>query len=106
LPEGVRTEASDPFVNEVPLDLHAQTHQLTEESNGEDSEDTPKEEAAEASDLVNPKTIGFKNGEDIDMEGDLGPHGGAVLDWDIFTQDFNAEAKELGEFGHSLLHTP
>jgi hypothetical protein len=80
LPEGVCTEASGPFVDEVPSDLHARTHQLTEESDGKDSEDTPKEEAAEASDLVNPETVGFENGEDIDMEGDLGPHGGAVSD--------------------------
>ena len=40
------------------------------------------------------------------MEGNLGLHGGAVSDWDIFTQDFNVKAKELGEFEHSLLHTP
>jgi hypothetical protein len=39
------------------------------------------------------------------MGGDLGLHGCTVSDWDILAQDFTAEAKELGEFKHSLLHT-
>ena len=34
----------------------------------------------EALDVVDPETVGFEDGEDVDMEGDLGPHGGAVLD--------------------------
>ena len=105
LPEDVCTEASGPFVDEVPPDLYAGTHQAIVESDGEDSEDAP-EEAVEASDVVNPETIGFEDGEDVDMEGDLGPHGGAVSDWDIFAQDFNVEAEELGEFKRSLLRTP
>ena len=79
LPEDIRTEASGPFINEVPPDLYAGTHQVIVKSDGKDSEDTPKE-AVKASDIVNPETVGFEDGEDIDMKGDLGLHGGTVLD--------------------------
>jgi hypothetical protein len=40
------------------------------------------------------------------MGSNLGPHGGAVSDWDILAQDFTAEAEELGEFERSFLRTP
>ena len=47
LPEDVCTEVSGPFIDEVPADLYAGTHQVIVKSNGKDSEDTP-EEAVEA----------------------------------------------------------
>jgi hypothetical protein len=83
LPEGAHTEAPGYFISEIPPDLSAQTHQLTEESDGRDSEDTPEKEAADASDFVDPKTIDFETTEDVDIRSDLGPHRGTVLDWDI-----------------------
>jgi hypothetical protein len=59
----------------------------------------------EVSDFIDPETIDFETGEVIDMGDNLGLHGGAISDWDILAQDFTAEAKELGEFKCSLLHT-
>ena len=40
------------------------------------------------------------------MEGNVDPHGGIVSDWDILAEEFIVEAKELGKFECSLLHTP
>jgi hypothetical protein len=57
------------------------------------------------SDFINPETVDFETGEDVDMGGNLGLHGGAVSDWDILAQDFTVEAEELGKFKRSLLHT-
>ena len=39
------------------------------------------------------------------MEDDVDPCEGIVLDWDILAEEFIVEAKELGTFEHSLLHT-
>jgi hypothetical protein len=83
LPEDALTEASGRFIGEIPLDIHTQTHQPTKESNSEDSEDASEKETVEASDFVDPETINFETGEDIDMGGDLGLHGSAISDWDI-----------------------
>jgi hypothetical protein len=89
------------FINDVLLDLYAQTHQTTNESNDEGSEDALKEGAVEATDSINPRT---DNGEDIDMEGKVDPHKGVISDWDILAEDFIVEAVELGKFEYSLLH--
>jgi len=40
------------------------------------------------------------------MEGDVDPREGIVSDWDLLAEKFIVEAEKLGEFEHSLLHTP
>jgi len=89
-------------VNDILLNLHAQTHRATDESNNEDSEDTLGGDVTEA---AGPGTGNLWNGEDIDTEEEEDPYGDIILHWDILAQDFIAEAEELGKSKHSLLHT-
>ena len=92
-------------VNDILLNIYAQTHQATNESKNEDSEDAPKGDATGAADSISPGTGNLWNGEDIDMEEEEDPHGDIVLHWDILAEDFIAEAKEFGKSKDSLLHT-
>ena len=100
------TEAPGPSVDNVPLDLHAQTHRTADQSDDEDSEDALEEDAVEAADSVDYETDDFWNGENIAMEGDVDPHEGIVSDWDLLAEEFIVQAEELGKFEHSLLHAP
>jgi hypothetical protein len=99
------TQPSGHIVDDILLSLCAQTHPTTNQSDSEDSEDDLKGDAVEATNSIDPKTDDFCDGEDIDMEGDANLHEGIVSDWDLLAEEFIAEAKELGEFEHSFLHT-
>ena len=87
------------------LGLHAQTHRTTDESDNEDSEDTLEGDAAEDADTIDPRADDFWDGEDVDIEDEVGPHEDNVSDWDILAQDFIVEAERLRKFEGSLLHT-
>jgi hypothetical protein len=104
-PGNAHTEVSDLLVNNTLLNLHAWTHQTTNQSNDEDSEDALEEDAIEAANSVVHKTDDFWNGEDIAMDGDVDPHEGIVSDWNILAEEFIVGAEELGKFEHSLFHT-
>jgi hypothetical protein len=56
-------------------------------------------------DNINPESNDFRDREDIDMEGDVDPREGIILDWDILAEGFIVEAEEFGKFEHFLLHT-
>ena len=99
-PGDVHTVPSHRLVNDILLDLHAQTHRNTDESDDEGSEDALEEDAVEATDSINP---GTDDGEDVDMEGEVDSCEGVVLDWDILAEDFIAEAEELGKFEPFLI---
>jgi hypothetical protein len=101
-----RTEASGRFADNLLLNLHAQTHRTTDQSDDDDSEDALEGDAVESTDAVDHETDDFWNGEDVAMEGDVDPREGVVSDWDLLAEEFIVEAEELGKFGHSLLHTP
>jgi len=103
LPGYTCTIPSGRVINDILLNLHAQTHQATNESDNEDSEDALRGDVTKA---AGPGTGNLWNGEDIDTEEEEDPHGDIVLHWDILAQDFIAEAEELGKSKHSLLHTP
>jgi hypothetical protein len=90
------------FINDILLDLHAQTHQTIDESDDKGSKDALKEDAVEAANTVDPRT---DDGEDIDMEGKVDLCKGIISDWDILAKDFIMKAQECGKFEHSLLHT-
>ncbi len=105
-PEGVRAELSGRFIIDVLLALHTQTHRTTDDSDEEDPEGALEGDAVEAADTINIETDDFRDGEDVDMEGDTDPCEGVVSDWDILAEEFIVEAEELGKFEHSLLHTP
>jgi len=92
-------------VNNTLLNLHAQTHQATDESENENSEDTLKGDAAEAVDSVSPGTNDLWNEEDFGTEEEVDPHEDIVLNWDILAEEFIVEAEELSKSKHSLLHT-
>jgi hypothetical protein len=96
------TEASGPFVGNFLLNLHSRTHQTTDQSDDEDSEDALEGDAVEPADSVDHQT----DEEDVTMEGDVDPREGIVSDWDLFTEEFIAEAEELGKLEHYLLHAP
>lgn len=98
------TKASGPFVDNVLLDLHARLHRTTDQSDDDDDEVALEVGAAEAFDFVDHETGDFWNEEDVAMEGDTDPHEGIVSDWDLLTEEFIAEAEELGKFEHSLFH--
>jgi len=101
LPEDAHTVPSRRFVNEVLLDLHAQTHRITDETDDESSEDALKGDT----DSVDPRIDDFQNGEDVDMEGKVDPREGVILNWDMLDEEFITEAEGLGKFEHSLLCT-
>jgi hypothetical protein len=103
-PGDTHIEASGHFVDNLLLNFHAQTHQTTDQSDDDDSEDALEGDAVEAT--VDLDIDDFWNGEDVAMDGDVDPREGVVSDWDLLAEEFIAEAKELGKFGHSLLHTP
>jgi len=102
-PGYAHTIPSGHVVDDILLNLYAWTHQATDESNNEDSEDALGGDVTEA---AGPGTGNLWNGEDIDMEEKEDPHGDITLHWDILAQDFIVEAEELGKSKHSLLHTP
>jgi len=102
-PGYAHTIPSGHVVDNILLNLYAWTHQATDESNNEDSEDALGGDVTEA---AGPGTGNLWNGEDIDMEEEEDPHGDITLHWDILAQDFIVEAEELGKSKHSLLHTP
>ena len=105
--EDVRTKVSSHFIDDVLRNLHAQTHQATNQSDDEGPEDTlkGKGDAVEDADFIDPKTDDFWNAEDIDIEDNVDLHEGIVLDWDLMAEEFIMGAEELGEFEHSLLRT-
>jgi hypothetical protein len=103
-PGDALTEASIPFIDDVLLNFHSRTHRTTDQSDDDDSEGAPEEDAVEAADCVDHETDDFWNGEDLAVEGDVDPRAGIVSDWDLLTEEFIVEAEELGEFRHSLLH--
>jgi len=104
-PGNARTEASDLFVDNALLNLHARTHRTADQSNDDDSEDALEEDAIEAADSVVHETDDFWNGEDVAMDGDVDPREGVVSDWDLLAEELIVEAEELGKFEHSLFHT-
>ena len=104
LPGAALTEASGPSVDNVLLNLHARTHQITDQSDDEDSEGALEGDAVEAADSIDHETDNFRNGEDVALEGDVDPHEGIVSDWDLLAEEFIVEAEELGKFKHFLLH--
>lgn len=104
-PEDVRTEASD-HVDDILLTLHTQTHRTTEDSDEEDPEGALEWDAVEAADTINIEPDDFRDGEDVDIEGDTDPREGVVSDWDLLAEEFIVEAEELSKLEHSLLHTP
>jgi hypothetical protein len=95
-PGDALTEASGLFVDNVLL---------TDRSDDKDSEGALEGDAVEAADYVDHETDNFWNREDVAVEGDADPHEDIVSDWDLLTEEFIVKAKELGKFGHSLLHT-
>jgi hypothetical protein len=106
-PGDTRTEVSGRFFDGVLLNLHTRTrHRTTDESDNEDSEDALEEDAVEAADNIDPESNDFRDGEDVDTEGDVDPREGIVSDWDILAEEFLVEAEELGKFEHFSLHTP
>jgi len=104
-PGYARTIPSGCVVDDILLNIYAQTHWATNESNNKDSEDTPKGDATGAADSISPGTGDLWNGEDIDMEEEEDPCGDVVSHWDILAEDFIAEAEEFGKSKDSLLHT-
>jgi len=100
-PDPQCAEVSDRFIDDVLLNLHlhTRTHRAIDDSDNEGPEDTPKGDAVEAPDSVDPGTNDFSDGKDVDMEGDVDPCEGIIVDWDTF-------AEELGEFEPSSLHIP
>jgi len=100
-PEDARTVPSHRFIDEVLLDLHARTHRITDETDDESSEDALEGNT----DSVDPRIDDFRNGEDIDTEGEVDPREGVVSNWDMLDEEFIAEAEGLGKFEHSLLRT-
>jgi len=102
-PGYTHTIPSGCIVDDILLNLHAQTHRATDESDNEDSEDALRGDVTEA---AGPGTGNLGNGEDIDTEEEEDPYGDVISHWDILAQDFIAEAEELGKSKHSLLHTP
>ena len=100
-PEDACTVLSCRFVNEVLLDLHARMHQITNETDDKSSEDTLKGDT----DSVDPGIDDFRNGEDIDTEGEVDLCEGIVSNWDMLDKEFIVEAERLGKFEHSLLCT-
>ena len=104
-PEDACTKASSDFVKGILLNLHAQMHWSTDQSNNEDFEDALEGGAVEAAHSIDPETDDLWNGEDVDLEDDVDPCEGVVSDWDILAEEFIVEAKELGKFEHSTLHT-
>jgi len=98
-PDPQCAEVSDYFINEILLNLylHTQTHQAINNSNNKGPEDAPKGDVVEAPDSVNPRTNDFSDREDVDMEGNVDPCKGIIVDWDTFSE-------ELGEFEPSSLH--
>jgi hypothetical protein len=100
-----RTIPSGRFVDNVLLGLHARTHRTTDESDNEDSEDALEGDAAEDADTIDPGADDFWDGEDVDIEDEVGPREDIVSDWDILAQDFIVEAERLRKFEGSLLHT-
>jgi hypothetical protein len=117
-PEDAPTKASSCFVNDILLRLHAQTHQTTDSSDNEDSDnafsDSGNEDSDDALDgdevkaavSINPETNDFRNGENVDMEGGVDPCEGIVSDWEILTEEFIVRAAEFSKFEPSFLHTP
>lgn len=105
-PEDVRPEASGRFINDILLTLHTQTHRTTDDSDEEDPEGALEGDAVEAANIINIETDDFRDGQDVDMEGDTDPREGVVSDWDILAEEFIVEAEELCKLGPSLFHTP
>jgi hypothetical protein len=105
-PGDIRTEVSDHLVDDILLNFHTRTHRTTYDNDDEDSADTLEGDGGEAADTIDPKTNDFSDGEDIDTEDNMDPREGIVSDWDILAEEFIVEAEKLGEFEHSLLHTP
>jgi len=105
-PEDALTEASGLFVDDFLLNLHTRTHRTTDQSNDVDSEGALEGDTVEAADTIDHETDDFWNGEDVTIKGDVDPREGVVSDWDLLAEEFIVEAEELGEFEHSLLHTP
>ena len=102
-PGDALTEASGLFVDDVPLNLHTQTHRTTDQSDDEDSEGSLEGDAP--ADYIDYETDDFWNGEDVAVEGYADPREGIVSDWDLLAEEFIVKAEELGKFGHSLLRT-
>ena len=100
------TIPSGHVVDDILLNIYAQTHQATDESNNKDSEDAPEGDATGAADSIGRGTGNLWNGEDIDTEEEEDPCGDVISHWDILAEDFIAEAKEFGKSKDSLLHTP
>src|SRR6266852_8206783 len=98
------SEASGLLIDDVLLDLHAQTHQTADQSHDKDYGDTLEGDAVEVANPVDHETDDFWNREDVAM-GDVDPREGIVSDWDLLAEEFIVEAEELGKFEHSLLHT-
>ena len=105
-PDPQHTRASSRFVDDVLLNLHTQTHRITDDSNNEDSEDASEGDAVENADSINPETNDFSDGEDVDMGGDVDLCEGIISDWELLAKGFIVEAMELGGFEPSFLHIP
>jgi len=88
-------------VNDILLNLHAWTSWATNGSNN-NFEDTPKGDTAGAAKSISSGTNDPWSGEDVDIEDEVDPHKGEVLDSGILV----AGAEELGKPKHYLLHTP
>jgi len=76
LPGYAHTIPSGHVVDNILLNLHAWTHQATNKSDNEDSEDALRGDVTEA---AGPGTCNLWNGEDIDTEVEEDPHGDIVL---------------------------
>ena len=99
-PEDGRTVPSHRVIGEVLLDFHARTHRMTDETDDESSEDALEGDT----DSVDFGVDDFRNGEDVDTEGEVDPREGVVSNLDMLDEEFIAEAEGLGKFEHSLLH--
>ena len=96
-PGDAHTQASGLLLDNILLNRHTRTHQTTDQSNDEDSED--------GADSVDCGTDDFGNEEDVAMEGGTDPCEDVVSNLDLLAEEFIAEAEEFGKFEHSLLHT-
>jgi len=75
LPEDACTVLSHCFIDKVLLDLHAQTHRITDETDDESSEDALKGNT----DSVDPGIDNFQNREDINTEGEVDLYEGVMI---------------------------
>jgi hypothetical protein len=87
---------SSHFIEDVLLNLHSWTHRTTNKSDDEDSDDALEGDAAKAGNTTDPGTNESSDEEDVEDEVD--PCEGIILDQDIFAEWFVVEAERLCKF--------